>query len=134
MVEWTAEVYFPDALVMSSDSDEAASAKGGIISEVCGLSLASVKLALQHMMEVHLEERPFTCPNANEGYEWGFKRKSHHLPVCRHRKVTLFLCFSVLLIRPVLYMILPPKSILKKTLFFTQSAVVHSKAAHRFDW
>jgi len=94
VVEWTAEVYFPDTLVMSSDSDEAASAEGGIICEFCGLPLASVKIALQHMMEVHLEERSFPCPNANEGCKWAFKRKSHqkrHLPICRYRKVTLFL-------------------------------------------
>ncbi len=77
-------VYFPDALLITSasgkytlavHSDEAASAEGGIIYEDCGLSLASIKIALQHMMEVPLEERPF--PNANEGCEWAFKRKSH---------------------------------------------------------
>ncbi len=116
---WT--VYFPDTLVMSSDSDEAASAEGAIICEVFGLPLASVKLALQHMLEVHLEERPFPCPNAKEGCEWAFKRKSHqkrHLPICRYRKVTLFFYISVLLIRPGLYMILPTKPILKKKSFF----------------
>jgi hypothetical protein len=58
------------------------------------MTFACVKSALHHMQEVHLEERPNLCPNAEDGCPWAFKRKSHqqhHSNICKYKKVTLFL-------------------------------------------
>jgi hypothetical protein len=59
---------------IDSDSDEG---EGRVRCEICGLTFACVKSALIHMLEVHLEDRPHLCPNADNGCPWAFKRKSH---------------------------------------------------------
>ncbi len=77
---------------MCSDSDE-----GQIQCEVCGLSFAWAKTALQHVEEVHLTERPHQCPNAEAGCLCNVKRTTHrkrHSNICPYRKVTLFLSVS----------------------------------------
>jgi uncharacterized Zn-finger protein len=71
--------------------------EGRVQCEICLKWFASAKIALKHVEEVHLAERPHPCPNVEAGCPLTFKRTSHskrHSNICPYNKVTLFLSVS----------------------------------------